>query len=254
MPKKTENFPMPRAPSDADLPIPRWLAILASLAIVWHLGAVTIGVLAAPSGPWPSESGSNLSTPPQFAFTLSSALPADYLKLVKMANNYHFPTNHPGLPGVRFEVRLRDEAGREVAVLQFPDAGANSWVRHRQALLARWLAEDQAVFPPASEVIAAPNQAVPSVEIWDIVKPQHLRIRSVPQHLIPRDRPVMRPSELSVLMARSYARYLCRTHGAASAEIIRHTQEAMPPLVMWRDDVQFGASSELISTFGELPR
>lgn len=233
---------------------PAWLLILASLAIAAHLGAVLLGALAAPSGPWVTGEGSNMATPPQFAFSLYNAGAIYYLKLVKMTNNYHFPTNHPGLPGVAFEVRLRDTDQHTIAVLQIPDPHANGWVRHRQALLARWLADDQPIFPPTGEVIAAPHQQVPMVTIWDIAEPQHLRLRTVPQHLIPRDRPVYRPSELSLLLAHSYARYACRQHGAASAELVRTTQEAIPPIVLFRQDLQPGNFAPLIASFGELPR
>ena len=76
----------------------------------------------------------------------------------------------------------------------------------------------------------------------------------MPEHLIPRDRPVFRPSEQSLLLARSYARYLCRTHGAATAELIRHTGEPITPAVMFTSGQPPAAAvNELISSFGELP-
>lgn len=228
---------------------PPWLLIVASLFVAGHLGAVVLGALAAPSGPWLTSEGSSTATPPQFAFTLYNTYASDYLRLVKMTNNYHFLTNRPGLPGVACEVRLFDDNKRELAVLHFPDPKANRWVRHRQALLARWLADDQPVDPPQGEVIAAPLQQVPMVTIWEISEPQHLRRRTLPQHLIPRDRPVYRPSELSLLLAGSMVRYGCRERGAVSGELIRRTQEALPPLVLFRTDVQ--GFEPLIAHFGE---
>jgi hypothetical protein len=244
---------MPRPASDPARGMPRWLIFLGSLAIAFHFLAVVCGALAAPSGPWPTMEGSNLATPPQFAFSLDY-LTRPYLKLVKMTHNYHFATNRPGMPGSYFEARLKDESGRELATIQIPDANANFWVRHRQALLAQGLADDQPVQPPPGEVIAAPNQALPNVPIWDAVENRRLKIRTVPEHLIPRDRPVFRPSDWSLVLARSYGRYLCRAHGAASVEIIRHTQESIPPVVLSLDNVQAGAFDELISNFGEISR
>jgi hypothetical protein len=68
------------------------------------------------------------------------------------------------------------------------------------------------------------------------------------------DRPVFRASARSLLLARSYARYLCRLNGAAKAEVIRHTQEPIPPAVMFMNDQPpAGAFNELTSNFGELP-
>jgi hypothetical protein len=85
-----------------------------------------------------------------------------------------------------------------------------------------------------------------------VAGPHRLRLKSVPQHLAPRDRSVFRPSEWSLLLARSYARHLCRAHGAASAEIVRHTREAIPPAVLFFDDAPPEAFEELVSTFGEV--
>ena len=54
-------------------------------------------------------------------------------------------------------------------------------------------------------------------------------LRKVPPHLVPRYRgPVVQvPMELSLVLAHSYARYLCRAHGAASVEIVRYVR---PPI------------------------
>jgi hypothetical protein len=234
--------------------VSRWLAVIGSLAIAFHLMAVLSGALAAPSGPWPNAEGGGMSTPPQFAFTVHDDLTSGYLRLIKMTHDYHFLTNRPALPGVSFEARLKDASGEERATLRFPDPDANACVRHRQSLLARWLADDQPVPPPVGEVIAAPNQDVPKVTIWDITEPRRLAIRAVPEHLVPRDRSVFRPSEWSLLLARSYARHLSRTHEAATVEIIRHTREAIPPAVLFFDNMKDEAFAELLSNFGELPR
>jgi hypothetical protein len=209
-------------------------------------------VLAAPSGPWPSDEGGTLSTPPQFAYSLNNLIPAEYLNVVGMTDNYHFLGNRPAMPGVSFEVRLSDESGNDLGSVKFPEANRNFWVRHRQSLLADGLADDQPVEPPQGEMIAAPNRPAPTTQIWEVARDGRLELRRVPQHLVPRDRPVFRPSERSLLLARSYARYMCRTHGAAKAELIRHTSEPITPAVMFTNGPPPAAAfNELISSFGE---
>lgn len=240
-------------PSPPAIAAPRWLIYLGSALIVLHFVAVLSNVLAAPSGPWPTPDGANMSTPPQFAFTLNGYA-AGYLQALKLTHNYHFNTSRPGLPGVFLEVRLKDAEGRETAKLRFPDEKANFWVRHRQALLAQALADDMPVMPPRTEVIAAPNREIPTVLIWDSGETSGLKMRRVPEHLIPRDRPVFRPSEWSLLLARSYGRHLCREHDAASVELVRHTREPFPPAVLFMDSAPAGAFEELISHFGEFSK
>jgi hypothetical protein len=215
---------------------------------------VVVLVLAAPSGPWPTSFGSSMAAEPQFAQGISNATTRNYLMPLKMTHNYHFPSNRPAPPGVFFEVRLKDETGELLKTIRVPDENASFWVRHRQSLLAQALADDQPVQPRAGEVVAAPGKQVQTVDIWDTAENNTLRLRSVPEHLIPRERPVYRPSEWSLVLARSYARYLCRVHGAASAELIRHTREPVLPAVMFLEDPPAGTFDELVSSFGELPR
>jgi hypothetical protein len=234
---------MPATPS-------RPLAAAASAAIVFHLGAVLANVLAAPSGPWPP--GGTAATPPQFAHSVNRELAPRYLEPLKLTHNYHFASNRPGRPGVWFAVRLTDESGRELKTLRFPDPAANPAVRHRQSLLALSLADDVPVVPPAGESVAAPGREVPTVLIWDVAGERELRLRAVPAHLVPRDRPVYRPSDWSLVLARSYVRHLCREYGAGKGELIRHTREAIPPAVLFEDNIPPDAFGELVSYFGEV--
>jgi hypothetical protein len=247
---------MPHPPANATQALPTWLAIVGSLVIVGHLAAVLVGVLAAPSGPWPSPEGPVPATPPQFAFSLNQTIAPNYLRPLHLAHTYRFPSNNPGGPGVQFTVVLKDKAGETLETLQYPDPQENFWVRHRQSLLAGGLAPDQPVEPMGGEAVAAPGQQLRKVGIWEMVesKPGHLKIHEVPEHLIPRDHPVMRPRDWSWVLARSYVRYLCRTHGAASAELIRHTQDSIPPMALFMDAPPAGGNNDLISNFGELPQ
>lgn len=236
--------------------VPRWIVVVGSLAIAFHLFAVVIGAVAAPSGPWPNmESPGGMDIlPPQFAYSINQWTSSRYLDPIKMTHNYHFNSNRPGLPGIFFEVKLKDEAGQEVAKLTIPEANANYWVRHRQTQLANGLGNDMPVQNQQGEVIAAPNRPTPSIPIWDMLDNQQLKIKTVSQHLIPRDRQVMRPSQWSMVLASSYGRYLCRTHNAASAEIIRHNKQPIPPAVLFMSNFQSGAFDELVSNYGEFTR
>jgi hypothetical protein len=234
--------------------LPPWFLFLASAAVIGHLVAVVVRIIAAPSGPWSTPFGNSLAEPPAFAQSISQRACQPYLALLKLDHSYHSPADRPESPAAYFEVRLRDPKGRLLRTVRVPDDAANFWVRHRQTLLAQALANDQPVTPRAGEVIAAPSQAVRTVAIWDLAGDRQLRLRPVPEHLIPRDRPVFRPSEWSLVLARSYVRYLCRVHGAASGELIRHTREPVLPAVLFLDEPSEAAFGELISNFGELPR
>jgi hypothetical protein len=196
-----------------------------------------------------------MATPPQFAFSLREPATELHGKGLKLASNYHFASNRPGAPGVYFEVRLKDAEGNVVGTHRFPDEDANPWVRHRQDLLARHLATDVPVMPPQGELIGAPGQAVPTIRIWDVVKPFSLTVKSVPQHLVPRDRDVWAPSDWSLVLARSYVRHLRREHGAHSGELVRHTQQPIPPVVLFQE-LPPDATTELVATFpvGETSR
>ena len=129
--------------------LPSWAVGLGSVAIAGHLLAVVIVVLAAPSGPWPADGGSTLSTPPQFAYSLNNLAPAKYLQSLGMMNHFHFNSNRPAVPGVSFEVRLKDASGKHLTTVKFPDGDSNFSVRHRQSLLAHGLAWEFLTQPTA---------------------------------------------------------------------------------------------------------
>jgi hypothetical protein len=259
---------MPRVPSASGGALPRWLVVAGSAAIVFHLAAITIPILDMPSGPWWMPEGRRQMPPPEFAHAASglTAVHADYLRLT---HGYHLDSDIPGdIPGVQFEVRLRDKDGTLTETLNFPDPQANPWVRHRQELLARYLAPDLPIQPPQSEVIPAPGQQVTLISVW--ARPGEdfsgadeapttpdgklpLELRAVPQHRIPRPpmgRAVMGPPDLALVMVRSYSRYLCRSRGAASAEIVRHTREPVSYSVLVNNGTP--DLDEVIANFGKL--
>lgn len=227
---------------------------LGSVAVALHFSILGVSVLAAPSGPWPTPFGGERGDPPAFAYVLDEVTRPNYLWPLKMTHNYHFMTNQSERTDVYIEVRLKDDTGAVSATLRYPQKDANPWLRHRQELLARNLLDDRPIQPPAGEVIPAPGQSVRKIVIWDTKPDRTLGLNSVEEHRIPRDRPVRGPSELSLTLARSFARHLCRTHGAATAEIVRHSKDPVSPLVLFQPDVPPGATEELVASFGEMPR
>lgn len=239
---------------DPNRPWPRWLTLLASVAVVLHLLAVLLVAVATPSGPWPTAYGADMAEGPYFAQPLSETAVESYLTPLKMTHNYHFLRNRPAQPVARFEVRLRDDEGNVFRSLQFPDPHASFWTRHRQALLAMALADDQLVQPPGGEAIPAPNTAVRTTLIWDIASDSSLVLKEVPEHLVPRDRMVYQPSQRSLIRARSYVRHLCREHGAASASLTRYTREAAMPAVLGTKDIPPEVVVDLVAHFGEMKK
>jgi hypothetical protein len=84
-----------------------------------------------------------------------------------------------------------------------------------------------------------------------------LQLVSVPEYqegAIPRDRPLSRPSDWSLLLARSYLRYLCQKHNAHSAELVRHSQEPVMPALMFSPEQPPETFVETQSNFGDLRR
>jgi len=244
---------MPLSPSATTRKVPTWIILIGSLAIIGHLASVLVMVLAAPSGPWASPFGMSMALAPQFAQSAYNVVTPSYLRWIKMTHNYHFPTNRPGAPGVTLEVKIRDGSGKLVETLKFPDENANAFVRQRQVLLLRQLADDQPMPQQQAEVVAPAHKDMRKVSVWEPLEQGKLRLKAVPAILVPRDRPVFRPSDWSMLVAKSYARYLAHSHHAASVELIRHTKDPVPPIVLYLGDVPPGTFDELISSYGELP-
>jgi hypothetical protein len=220
-----------------------------------HLGAVVVHVVAAPSGPWPAQEGADLAPPPHLAAFVDEPLVQPYLRQIKMTHNYHFPSNRTGGPAAFLEVRLKDKEGEVFKTLRFPEEQASGSVRQRQVLLTRWLTDDQPVQPQRAERIPAPGQKIPEIPIWSPVEdsPRKLTLSWIPENEVPRDRPVFRPSEWSLLVVRSMMRHLCRTHKADSADVVRRSREPIPPRVLFENEVP-APMEDLQSDYGRLPK
>src|SRR5258708_2907068 len=103
---------------------PRWVMIVGSIAIVFHLLAIASGAMNSQSSPpWLSDESRIPPTPP-FAQSLYEQFEPAYLKPLVLGQNYHFASNEPRLPEVYFVAKLKDAEGREMAVIRIPDPDA----------------------------------------------------------------------------------------------------------------------------------
>lgn len=246
---------MPAAPTRPPRPLPIWLTGPANLVAVGHLLAIGLLALATQSGPWPSPFGTFMADGPEFATRITANLTEPYyLKYLRMTHNYHFESNKPVALGIYFEVKLKDAEGTVTRILKFPDDKANFWVRHRQNFLAQGLGNDQLVQRRGTEVIAPKAGKMPTAEIWDKTDPDQWRLKTVEEHLLPRDQPYERPSEEAKKLAQAYMRYLCRVHKAASAELIRHHRPTVRPEALFRGNALPEELTVNKSNFGEYRR
>jgi hypothetical protein len=235
--------------------LPSWLLWLGSGLILFHFFALLIAVLAVESGPWMTRFGPDMYQPPRFARQIDS-LTRYYLQPLQIASSYHFLSNQTDLDTVYFEAQVRDAKGEVIQTIRIPDEGANFWIANRQNLVAQQLSNDMPVQPPRGETIPAPGKKMPTVKIWDSPGGEPpLKLQEVPEHLIRdrlRDRPeVYAPTEYSLFIARSYARYLCRHYDGASAEIIRHSRRPIVPALLLMREPPPGTFEDLICSFGE---
>ena len=243
---------MPNIALDAPPPLPLPLKIAIGAGVGVHLLIIVALALGAQSGPWPSPVGPSEAPGPQFVQPLTEVAVPYYLEPLRLTHNYHFATNNTAQPGVYFEAHLKDKAGQRIKTLRFPDDKAQPWVRHRQQLLAQGLGQDQPVPQPQGDVLAGAQKRV-ELTIWE-PGDQEMHLKRVPQHLVPRDRPVMMPSEWSLALAKSYARYLCRTEHAHSAEIVRHSRDAWMPSYLFIPREGIPPNDKLVCHFGEYTR
>ena len=248
---------MSSLPTKPPRPLPLAHKFVGSVFAVGHLTAILLLALEPQSGPWGFYGGVTAMEGPQFAKAITGHVTFPYyLQPLRMTHNYHFMSNRPAPYAVYFEFILKDELDHVKETLKFPDDKANFWVRHRQEILARSLAEDQPV-PPAriTEVIPAPGKEVPTIEIWEMSEQGVLRLKHMPEDKVPRNPPAIRPTEGAKLFAQAYMRHLCREHKATSAELIRHTRETVTPTDMFNAAPR-GPDffNELKSHFGEYRR
>jgi hypothetical protein len=225
-------------------PLPRWLIVVGTLGIAFHLLAVVVVVIAAPSGPFPTPVGPLPFEPPAFVWRqnaggqLLNEVAADYLRLLHLGSNYHFSSNKLDYSAVWFEVRLKGADGAVFKTLKFPEDDANFWVRHREGLLAQNIGDDQNVQSNRQNTLPAEGERVQRVQIWKQAKPgDEFHLESVPVSSLSRTQPENGPSAWSQLLAKAYVRYLERKYGeergeSIKGELIRHSRNPIPPVVV----------------------
>jgi hypothetical protein len=267
-------------------PLPPFFIYAGSALILVHLAALGILVLSAPSGPWPTNYGQDMAVAPQFALAAGSVTNEYYLRPLGLAySNYHFATNRARIPAVLFEVVLRDEQNKEIQRFRFPDDNANFWVHHRQTLLTRWLADDQPIPQRGAEVVSVKGQQPPrlsyllTLEEIRRARAQDIQMETPPledkvdlpdskvRHMylvwvrddqagaIPRDRPVFRPSDMSLLLAKAYMRDLQRKYKAHAVDLVRYYRDAVSPEFLYIPDANAlprDSFLEIVTHFGDL--
>jgi hypothetical protein len=261
---------------------PRWLMIVGSMAIGFHLLTLGIQALAAPSGPWPMEPmGAAPMPPPVFAARLYDLTGSYYLPAIKLTHNYHFLTNNTSGEEIYLEAHLTDRDGNAVTI-KLPEDGANFWVRHRQSLLANGLAGDMPRTGQGAPTVMREGQKAATVSIWfpreeDLtrgelggdeskklkelahrfgVKQEALGyLKELEEYRLSRTVPSMGPNRRAMVLADAYARHLCRQYGADKVELVRYFQSRIPPVFLDpQQEAMPGAFSKQASYFGELPR
>jgi hypothetical protein len=235
--------------------LPRWLVLAGSAFVAFHLFAIGMLVLSAQSGPWVTPFGvPSPAVAPMFAAKVNTLTYPYYLQPLQMTHNYHFLGNRPETTGIQFEIRVKDDRGRLIETVRLPSPKDNPWLRQRHLLMASHLGDDQPVQAPNTEQVPAPGQKMPTEKIWEPTGPTSSALRDTPTHLIPKNQPVFKPRDWTLILVRSYARHLCREHGGASAEVVRHSrQPVMPGLLMVPEDrVPPTTWDMLTSTFEEV--
>jgi len=219
--------------SNPPRPLPTPVKIAGSVLALWHLLAVGLLALGAPSGPWPTKFGLLQADGPRFAQSLNNSLTYPYyLEPLRMSHNYHFDSNRVQAPGAYFEVTLRNEIGVALKTLKFPDDKASFAVRHRQEVLAKALAADMPPVPVSTQRMAPKGKSEEKIEVWEPRPDGVFKMVEVAKSDA-QERQLSRPSSFSKVLAQSYMRYLCREHKAASAELIRHTQQQAIPTLLF---------------------
>jgi hypothetical protein len=237
-------------------PLPRWLVPVVSVVLAFHVFAVLMLVLSPISGPWPAPPpyGNTTFLGPAFARQAASITTRYYLQPMQMTHNYHFLGNRPDLTQIVFEARVKDAQGRLIDSVRFPSPRDNAWLRQRHVLMAAQLGDDEPVQPPGAEPISGPGTRMPTRKIWESAGPSKSTLKDVEVHLLPKNMPVYKPREWTLLVARSYARYLMHKYDGASVELTRESRPPVPPALMFLEQAPPGTFDTLVSTFEEFHR
>jgi len=255
--------------SSKELPI--WAVRVGSLLIGVHFLAVGTLVLAAANGPWAVRFDDRVmestASGPKFAEVINDVFAPTYLEPLRLTHNYQYTPDRPLkvstwdagnrllISSVYFEALLKDAKGVLIRTIKFPGDTGNFWVRHRYKLLALGLGNDQPVQVSRAEVVQAPGKKMGKVAFWDASDQKLWKLTTEDEHMVPKDRPILQPSEWSLLLARAYQRYLLRQYDdAASVELIRHSKDPVLPDFMYLPNPPPNTFNELVCSFGEYRR
>lgn len=234
---------------------PIWLKLIVAPLIAFHLATLVGLVLSSQSGPWVFPFGEDKAHEPFFAAKLYEAT-YGYLDLLRLQDDYHFPT-HRANKGTaqRLEVRLKDGSGKEIRTIRLPDPNASPWTRHRQQLLVDIIADYQAISPPEGESIPPPGAKVPMVQYWKSAGPRSMQLKSIEQHLLPRDEELHAPTPYARTAVQSLAQALVKQTGAKTAEIVWHSKPYVGAVALMKDRPKSNADEfqEYSANFGDLP-
>lgn len=244
---------MPQGPSQAPPALPRWVAVVATVAILVHFTAFSMRVLAARSGPWSTDIGPTPMEPPAFAAAINSLTSPAYLDNLGLGHEYQFLSNRTNLPAVKLEIRVLDKFDKVVKTLNLPDPQANYWVQERQRRLAASLGDDQPIATARRNVVPAPGQERPRFMFFynygaGPTKPFDLYHAEEPPDN------VFGPSNWALALAKSYARYV-RDHEAGhhgvKVEVVRRSRTQINPSLALLPNPLPGTFDELVCNFGD---
>jgi hypothetical protein len=230
-------------------PLPQWLIVVASVALIFHFSAFSFRVLAARSGPWSTDIGPTQMEPPAFAAMFNNFASGAYLEPLGLTHNYQFLSNRTNLSAVKVEVRQINATGKVGQKVLLPDPQANFWVRERQKVLAWNLGDDQGVQQARRNVSSAPGQERPKIPFW-LTYEGPTAPREVYHAEEPPAEALAGPSPWSLLLAKSFARHGQRDALAGRVEVVRTSRAAVYPALILLETPPPGAFDELVCNFG----
>jgi hypothetical protein len=221
--------------------LPSSIVAVLSLCVVGHFFAVGAHVLAARSGPWlvPNFFTPSMAEGPTFATMIDQTTYRYYLQPLGMTGDFSYTSDRVDQPDVYFEARLRNEHGEVVKKLRFPSPEDSVWLRQCYSLLAEGLGGDAPVPVQQMVQIPAPGQESPRIKVWNPPVPMEkkLVLLETEQHKVKSlmkdpSMQLSKPREWTLLLARSYARHLCRQEKVASVELVRYSRDPIMPVVL----------------------
>lgn len=215
----------------AGWPLP--LRLLVSVAIIFHLAALAGLVLSTRTGPWAMPDGDiGIAHAPFFAERIFDST-RGYRQALRLTEDYRFSSNLRPDSDNQVEIRLKDKDGKVIKTVLLPQS--NSWLGsyQREQLIANLLSKNEAVDAPEGEKIPPPGQQVPMASYWKAQGSNKLwKLEITPEHLLPREEEMARPTDLSVILAKSLARHAQKKYGGESADVALRSKQSFGALLV----------------------